>query len=103
MRKLSAVKKSLLLGHVAQNTPEFDAQLSDVRAVEGDLPAIPTKIVGDEVHHGAFSCAVGAQDSVNSRAEGIGKTVQRYLFSVFLCDVFQLQFHRPHSFRGWLF
>ena len=98
--------KALLLGHVSQGPTVIGPQPSDIRAVKQDAAAVPFQIVGDQVHHGAFAGTVGTQDSVNSRPEGKGKSIQRHLFAVFLGQTIQDQFHRhlpliPASKEVW--
>ena len=61
---------SLLLRHIAQQPAKVFAQLQNVRPVKQDLPVCPGNVVGQQIHHRTFTCAVCTEDAVDSFGKG---------------------------------
>ena len=84
-----AVVQVLLLGHIAQHPAEAPAQAQHIFPVPQHLPLCGGQVARDDVHHGAFSRAVGPQKAVQARAECEAHIGQGLFAGLFACVDFR--------------
>ena len=81
----------LLLGHEAQLGPVVVTQLPDGLAVQPNLAGGGFQNPGEDIHQGGFARAVGAEEAVNARGEGIREFPQGFGFAVGFGEVGEFQ------------
>ena len=88
--------------HLSKDAPKFPPHAQDIFTVPQYLSAGSVQIPGDDIHHGAFACAIGPQKAVKARAESETHSGQGFstclLVVVYLSKVveFYLSLHIRH-------